>query len=97
MNRLARHEQAQGISRSLKEASGARTLSFATKEVVDYLLIAPDGCTAVEIKTGTSRLKASQREWCSDPPIPTIVEYWDRVLGVWQMVKEKRYAPKAAD
>ena len=95
MNRLARHEQAQNVSRRVREQSGARTLSFSTREVMDYLLVTTEGCTAVEIKTGVSRLSPYQKRFVQDPPLPVIVEHWDRVQGVWTMVREELYAPKA--
>ena len=94
MNRLARHEAAQRYSRLLREASGARTLSFSTTEVVDYLCIDSNGCMAVEIKTGSSHLSKRQRAWCAYPALPTVVEtwYWESPQG-WTLAKEVYYAP----
>lgn len=98
MNRLARHEAAQLVSRAQKEANGARTLSFSTKEVMDYLCIektAPGGLSVslVEIKTGESHLSARQREFVKHPPLPVMVEHWTYKTGDWVLHKRREYAP----
>ena len=98
--KLRHHETAQALSRSEKEASGARTLSFSTKEVVDYLQLTRNASTglydpiAVEIKTGKGSLSAFQKAWCADPPILTVVEYWQYRDKQWTIRKVKWFAPK---
>lgn len=80
-SKLARHEAAQRASRILRERCCGTTLSFSTKEVMDYLWLSPTGPVVVEIKTGKARLKPRQKAWCANPPMPTIVEYWSVTGG----------------
>ena len=97
MNRLERHEAAQRHSRALREEQGARTLSFSTTEVVDYLAVyplIPSGgveIVAVEIKTGESRLSPRQKEWVEQPALDTYVEFWELHHGEWVLRKVEEH------
>lgn len=91
MNGLDRHEVAQRVSRAHAEQSGARTLSFSTTEVADYLELRPEGlcaacrtrATLVEIKTGEGRLSPRQKEVLPllDRWVPVREEHWEVIAG----------------
>ena len=96
-SKLQRHEAAQRHSRALREAQGAVTLSFSTREVVDYLAAYPAQLggsrevVAVEIKTGKSHLSARQKQWVKKPALDTYVEHWVFVNGFWALKKVDEY------